>query len=306
LISTTLPTRASAERGARVFQHRPSALGEHLNVPVAARSSYIDRFYQQPCSGIVFALFRNGLDVRFGDDLLFIGSQSTPLSAFGFALDAPSLQQVLSTLKPGMEVNRESGKLKVIVSEDRRLTIDAACCEAYDLSFDSFPEDGVHVADRARVLMEFLEPLNYGLLCGFTFSQQEHQYFDALACPDDERAFEAINFFCGRGFGLTPAGDDLLWGFALAHLLFNSGHPWLDSWRAYDFGQRTTLVSCAYKKTLERGYVSEDWKSFIQSAVVGDGEALKRGLSLIQKCGHSSGNDAVFGLYLGITSLNLV
>jgi hypothetical protein len=147
--------------------------------------------------------------------------------------------------------------------------------------------------------------------CGLALDKQERSALAALggsdATSNAAQAHALLHFFCGRGQGLTPAGDDLIWGFSLAQLWCGLATPWLTQWRSFDFSARTTHTACAYHQSLRSGYLSQDWQQLLTAAaaatVSGNFTSVKTGLRAVQACGHTSGHDALLGWYRGLESV---
>ena len=90
----------------------------------------------------------------------------------------------------------------------------------------------------------------------------------------------------GRGKGLTPAGDDILLGYALIEYLHKKSIKLI-------YGNYTTDISKQYFDAFNRGYVNEYMFDLFSKDVE---EAVLN----ITKIGHTSGYDLLFGIFLGI------
>ena len=111
----------------------------------------------------------------------------------------------------------------------------------------------------------------------------------ALVRLSIERSFTPDPYrLAGRGGGLTPAGDDLLAGYAAGLTLFQ-GRRAEAAWIASTAGPRTTSLAATLLKHAARGELPEPAHALLER---GDPGPLRR-------FGHSSGGALLVGLALG-------
>jgi Protein of unknown function (DUF2877) len=104
----------------------------------------------------------------------------------------------------------------------------------------------------------------------------------------------AVELLAGRGEGLTPAGDDLLAGYA--------------GWKAWAgapvrladaAASRTTALSAAYLRCAERGELPEAAEALIVALRAGDVCAIERGVARLARWGGTSGQAIMLGIAAG-------
>lgn len=105
----------------------------------------------------------------------------------------------------------------------------------------------------------------------------------------------AVAALCGRGPGLTPAGDDVLAG-----ILLLAQDPAADTLVA---GAPTNDIARAFLLWAARGQSIEPVHRFLAAAVAGDRPAGAAALGHVLRFGHSSGADLAAGLRLGFRAV---
>ena len=145
----------------------------------------------------------------------------------------------------------------------------------------------------------------------------------ALKEENAEAAVERTLELVGLGPGLTPSGDDFLYGFSLAAGVLSSGslngrflrEPVVTAWwrklleRLDEGPKRTGDISISFFHVARRGLFSQALLSFVASleaeneapAALGKGRSmLSDPLQKLALLGHSSGLDSATGLLFGL------
>jgi hypothetical protein len=123
---------------------------------------------------------------------------------------------------------------------------------------------------------------------------------------DGEAAAREVRRLVGVGPGLTPAGDDLLVGFASGLIASAGEGPERELFvrriaRALDScAGATTLVSAAWLGSAARGRVSEPMLGVAEAIASGVPEAVPATVRTAASVGHSSGSEGVLGLLAGL------
>ena len=104
----------------------------------------------------------------------------------------------------------------------------------------------------------------------------------------------AVELLAGRGEGLTPAGDDLLAGYA--GWKASAGTPVRVARAA---ASRTTPLSVAYLRCAERGELPEAAEALIAALRAGDASAVERGAARLACWGATSGRAILLGIAAG-------
>lgn len=112
-------------------------------------------------------------------------------------------------------------------------------------------------------------------------------------CQEDPRVVrEGATRLAGRGWGLTPTGDDLLVGVLYALWVWRPGSTW-PALIADSAIPRTTTLSAAFLQAAAAGEATEPWHRL----VAGDGQAVAE----IRATGHRSGAETWAGFMVAGT-----
>lgn len=260
-------------------------------------SSYVLEHGIERAWGHVHSVFATSFNVKLGGFLFHVGDSRSPLSCCGINLAPDALESFLcrvrvgdrATIKQGVLIVYDSAQLSSIdlsALEARSLAIvpSASACQLRELEKEISKlcveeKIGLDRDVRFREMVQLLE------------QQNPHEY----------ELRTAISFFLGRGLGLTPAGDDLLVGYGIS--------LWLQG-RVREFVQvlldmlvrQTTDVSESYLRAMAAGYASQGYCELIAAVSAGETACLSRMLANLQRIGHTSGNDGLFGFLIGLRS----
>ena len=281
-------------------------------------SNMLPPIFSQKASGQVAGKFKNSFYIelpgkgRGGRDILIhTGPSSRSLCAFGLSVDDGELKEILDGIQPGDLAYVRPGCLTIYGQEEQ------FCEERVEGGF--FVKDlcisvllGAEAAGSAGGILGLLEKrYERGRLqekMGIPWDEGFFHYAGILRDGEDtESLCKAADFFCGRGLGLTPSGDDLLLGYIC--VLKAAGQPEgevLASYLAELAAGKTTEVSLAYCQAAEAGFVNEDFKEFLFCAFdrgrIEAGEAVRQ----LESLGHTSGHDTLFGTFLALKRLERV
>jgi hypothetical protein len=118
-----------------------------------------------------------------------------------------------------------------------------------------------------------------------------------LAALEQGDIDSAVERLAGRGDGLTPAGDDVLAGFAgWAHV---AGEPVALSRAA---ARRSSPIGLAYLRCAERGELPDPAAALVESIVSGDARGAALRARALQRWGASSGAMMLRGIAAGHAS----
>ena len=112
-----------------------------------------------------------------------------------------------------------------------------------------------------------------------------------LAALTVRRVREAVSLLAGLGEGLTPAGDDVLAGYAAAHLTLAA--PVALSPAA---AGRSSALGLAYLRCAERGELPEAGASLLSAICRGSVTAAQVSASRLRSWGHTSGAALGWGI----------
>jgi len=263
-------------------------------------SSLVIPLLEQGFEGQVCGVFASGLDITAGGGkLLYLGSDTKPLSCIGAQLPASWVVAILGAVKA--EDRIFAHQMKLVFSRNGRplLVLDLGEAEVSNLSLEAAlsPEAVERLSSAlSTVQLEDGLGLNNDTALGCVVEDltqfAQGRRTDILA---------AISWLIGRGLGLTPTGDDILCGFG-AGLAAAGKHKrserFLIELQAARARRHTTAVSEAYLDAMVEGAVNEGIHSLLASAE--SGQDLIRPIERARDYGHTSGTDMLFGLMLGL------
>jgi len=257
--------------------------------------------------GRVHSVFARGFNVEmstFPTQLLYVGGDDAPLSAFGLALPVARLRELLAGVRVGDLVVLKAQRL-FIYGHDGVMSIDLAELPTIDLRVPAVAcgIDAIAASEVFRQLGALGLAQSTGLGC--CDANREHL---ALLCEADKDDFATnrrlVAYFAGRGQGLTPSGDDLLLGFTFALMLFGRHANWNRAVAAGVTPKTTTAISVAYVQAMLMGYVAEHLVALAARMDGGDAEAVRQCIDAVAQFGHTSGVDTLFGFFLGLRFLS--
>ncbi|SDH97502.1 DUF2877 domain-containing protein [Propionivibrio dicarboxylicus] len=257
--------------------------------------------------GRVHSVFARGFNIEFPTQLLYVGGDDAPLSAFGLALPVARLRELLAGVRVGDLVVLKAQQL-FIYGHDAVMSIDLAELPTVDLSVPAVAcgIDAIAASEVYRQLDALGLERSIGLKVGHGFSDADREHL-ALLCEADKADFAAnsrvVAYFAGRGQGLTPSGDDLLLGFTFALMLFGRYADWNRAVAAGVTPKTTTAISVAYVQAMLMGYVAEHLAALAALIDGGDARAVRQCVDAVTQFGHTSGVDTLFGFFLGLKFL---
>lgn len=253
-------------------------------------------------SGKVHSKFKSGLNIQFGDSLVYIGADSA-LSAFGMSISSQALEKLLAAVKIGeIVVNKGKCLRFYTVGGVLELFYDKSTC--VDLQLPSIKCTTDKIATTR--LYNYLTSLNLETKIGLGLNDAVSKQLDLLVNSDKDNCkinIGIIRFFAGRGLGLTPSGDDILSGFTLALSVFGKFVEWHKCMRLIIEQQLTTSISIEYTKALLNGYTSANCLELVLGLDMDDEDKIAQIVSAVAAFGHTSGNDTLYGFLTGLKFL---
>lgn len=267
------------------------------------RSNLLPLYLKNHSVGKVHSKFNNGLNIQFGDFLIYISSTDSSLSAFGLNIGKGKLREILDSAETD-DIVVNKNEMLILYCTNQIITINYKNAEQVNLTL---PQIKCSVSEIPHTkLYNYLKEIDFKESIGIDLDEITLKYLDLMMDTGKEDLdidSGIIRFFSGRGKGLTPSGDDIIIGFTLALRMFGDFHKWIEALKLELLENRTTFISRMYLKALLEGYVSED---LVQLAGLVDSEDIdfiERTIRKVQAFGHTSGNDTLFGFYLGLKFL---
>lgn len=251
--------------------------------------------------GRIHSVFSSSLNLEFGDKLLHLAKADAPLVSFGICVDAQTLTSALRVCCAGDTAVYQKQRL-MLYSREGVFTFPLDAVSQVDLRVRQSALAPSEVASSA--LLDQIKALPFAEKCGldFTLDSDIARCLYALQTNNTDEWHKAASFLLGRGLGLTPAGDDFLYGYTLAKLRYGDAKDWMTAMDALDW-KRTTAISTAYYRALQSGFSSENWLAFCSQDIQPRGPEMDRALGNVLRCGHTSGYDTVLGFTTGMQSI---
>lgn len=230
------------------------------------------------------------------DFVLSLNAASSIEMPNGLHLSAPAGTFPFSALAVGMPIILGANRLHIEAIE---CSLDLSSCEQWD-SFIEHPADVdgelvLRNSKRVEVLIaNWRESFGANEAPGLLFSP------DLEKVETDTLALAA--YLCGRGPGLTPAGDDMLVGWMAAGWLLYGPHPaLLDVCRQIVAIARrqTHLLSRCWLSYAAQGCVAMPIKVLLQALTRLDDGGLEIAVGRVLEMGATSGYDGIRGILWG-------
>lgn len=268
-----------------------------------AVSSYLPLCIKHQSTGKVHSKFNRGVNIQFGDFLVYISYIGTPLSVLGLNIEEQKIRQILDLVDIDDIVVNKDDKL-VFYNFDEIISVDYKYAVQEDLKLPKIKCSIERVPDTR--LYKHLGGIDFNHCIGIIPDETVNNYVDLLWSSDKcdmNMNHKIVSFFTGRGKGLTPSGDDILAGFTLALMVFNKSNKWAAAMEVGVSGNKTTVISEVFIRALLRGYASEQYIQLAELLDNEDGYVIDETLKKVRLFGHTSGNDTLFGFFLGLKSL---
>lgn len=255
-------------------------------------------------TGRIHSIFTRGINIQFDDSHLFLSETQQPLSAFGINISKERLDHVIKSVRVGDLVVKKQHAL-VLYSECDVIAIHYTDLTGIDLSFPTISCQKETISQT--LLYRYLQEKKLEKQIGLKMDDELLEKLDQLSYMpklDKTSKLAIIDYFLGRGLGLTPSGDDLLMGFTMAVISFHLNQEWLDS-LAYKVAEnKTTYISTAYFHSLLHDHLSENFVDLVKLLDADNTQEIEVVIDEIQQYGHTSGNDTLYGFWLGLNMVS--
>ena len=254
-------------------------------------------------TGRVHSVFKTSFNINVKDKLFNFSSQGMPLSAHGCLLNEAKIKQLLAACKVGNAIRVNKTIITFYASH-----------EIIKIKLDQLNEVDLRIPIIQKGPREISESVLYstlGLLqleekIGLDTGDKIKEIFTVLKRPSNYNENEiknAVQLLIGRGKGLTPSGDDILMGYLMVKKAFGRKASIEDLIKNEMSREITTEISEAYYQALFLGSISSLFVQLILSLLASEEQVVLELINQIGLYGHTSGNDTLFGFYLGLQSL---
>lgn len=263
--------------------------------------------------GRVHSVFRSSLNLGFGDRLVHIGSQDDDKPPFGIQVDRMTIERMIRSLDPGLPVCWQ-GKDRILSFPSSDLTLKLSDNGYHSHMTRTDPqEDGL--TDRLETIT-YHKPIRSALNGFDTGTDVLLDQIAGIAAPGAGQLFTMLDrlkdqamsgklerrdldFWIGRGQGLTPGGDDLITG--LTAFLCATGQAGsflqdLEDYLRQEGYRRTTQIGYEYLWYAARREFSENIRRVCVALLTADDFAVLSTVRQLIRHGHTSGVDALLGI----------
>ncbi|WP_440896787.1 oxamate carbamoyltransferase subunit AllH family protein [Amphibacillus sp. Q70] len=271
-----------------------------LSILNGTKSNFLSLFFRQKLAvGYVKQVFKHSLNIKIGEQLIHIGSFKQPLSSYGIQINELDCHRIIEAVQPKDRVRLKQNQL-MIYTEIGFIGLELQLFNEKNLKLDKNKQISVEELQHSRLtLNKFEARINEG--SGLIQSNIDPFVLAGLTKYDHiEQLVLQVRYLLGRGIGLTPTGDDILYGYTLVRLLCHHAEDLLTVLQAELKQIRTTEVSYYYLITLIEGFVSEQAFYLEQILFTHDLIDLEHIIDKFVSYGHTSGFDLLIGFLCGL------
>ncbi|GGA66077.1 DUF2877 domain-containing protein [Ornithinibacillus halotolerans] len=272
--------------------------------------------------GRVHSIFQNGINIKMGDSLVFIGNTKNGRLPFGIHLKEEVLDEFIACVEDDLVVCWKGFSL-YFANKEILMKLDLQPSTPFVNSLPIFRKEKVIFPSFEKFITLFIsngEPIGIEdlfvnqLLLYYIDDQQIEQsklansisnLMDALLSDDKVFINDSLRYFLGRGNGLTPSGDDILVGILAVHAVTEMfSQAFIDELKEIIQSEPiTTDVSKEYLKYALNRKFSSVVVNIMTDLQEENSSKLEQHFNDLVQVGHSSGVDSAFGLLIGILTL---
>ncbi len=268
--------------------------------------------------GSIHSVFTNGMNIRMGERLFFIGTTKNGRLPFGIHLMGEQVHELLTTVPTSSSIFWKE-ETKELYIEEANAYIHFNNGSPYTNTIRKLPQEmsDLNIENIITLLVHENTGLdiNIGdfLLHYLTKSEKKcrigkeiERLMSAIHSDDVSEIEHVVRYFLGRGKGLTPSGDDHLIGILAIHSLTDSfSLPFIQTLeKIVKHESITTDIGREYLLYALKGEFSSSVTNIINNLDKNEQqEYLMEHLQRLITMGHSSGVDTLFGMLIGLLSL---
>ena|SRR5437879_5584079 len=270
-----------------------------------------------PQRGVIHSVFRAAANVLFAQDfVLSLNAATSPRMPNGLQLSSAAEDWPFSALRAGMPVLFGAQRLHI---EAVHCSLDLTNCSQWDPHIERPAELNMGiVVNNLRYLQQHLSSWHpqgdlhwRGFEEGWAVfpggGKDRQAWRDTYVSPEIVRAM--AQYLCGRGIGLTPAGDDMLAGWMACNWLLHG--PTTRLLEACQqilqvARQQTHLLSQCWLNYAAEGNVALPMRNLLAALTQEPQEPLLAAAQDVLALGATSGYDFIRGMLLAGTDNNQV
>lgn len=265
-----------------ITNNQTSLRASHYVLPMLTESSL----------GKVHSVFKNGLNVKVGERLAFLGKGSYPISGLGLNFENDCLlDHVISQVKEGTVVKFKQDSC-IFYTRPQMISVKFSDLKNADLTL---PKNQLITTDQYEYVVQAFKTLDPFSSSGFN----DRDYMEKIYISFIEGNVDLATFVdkvIGLGIGLTPSGDDFIQGMMMAEAVYGKSQPIKEITRAKLLIRSTTDVSIGYYDLLFHDIaLNEIWLIFLKMIRTASHEELTQQLIWMRRYGHTSGSDLLLG-----------
>lgn len=225
-------------------------------------------------TGYIHSVFKNSLNIQFGENLIHISGEKRGLISFGCSVSEKKIKELILN----SDINNiviKKGENLLFYKQSGVENLNISKLKTVNLKIESIKKS----EEILKKIFMCLKSINFSQKTGIKIDEVT-KYLQNGITPESQK------YLTGRGKGLTPSGDDVLLGYGLVCCLCGEDIKLI-------YGNLTTDISRQYFDAFNRGYINQTLFELFS----GD---IENSVLNITKIGHTSGYDILFGIFLGI------
>lgn len=238
-------------------------------------------------------IFSKVINLHINNDLISITNLDVPRAGRFIRLNNDKdLKQIFRSYCQVKILNK-----KVYLND---IMLDFSKAKHYIPSFDNL----ILKANNLSIIKELLQTDQLTEGCINYLKGQPNNLIDTYLCKNISIFLQELHNhkiketkLIGLGFGLTPSGDDFLYGFLLTLTLFNHQDYLIIKQYVMTNLNKTSFVSKQMFDNYQDGLYNELYYSIIQEINDGNNQTIKKMYKKLCDIGHSSGRDFLVGVY---------
>lgn len=287
--------------------------GHHADLPLLLSEKNLGR---------VHSIFQNGMNIKMGDSLVFIGNTKNGQLPFGIHLKENVLQEFLSYVKDDLVVFWKGFSL-FFANKEILMKLDLQLSTPYLNAMPRNKEERIKFHSFERFLSLYIangEPIGIDnlfvdqFLLYYLDNQEIEQMelanklsdlMEAVFSDDESLIESSLRYFLGRGRGLTPSGDDIIIGLLAVHAVTGMySQTFIQILKDIILAESiTTDISKEYLKYALNEKFSSVVVHMMTELLEENSVEFNQHFADLVQVGHSSGVDSAFGLLIGMLTI---
>lgn len=286
-------------------------------------SANIPLFLNKDELGFVHSVFENGMNIKLGKRLLFIGTTKNGRLPFGAHISKNTFTQLLLIMNSRENV-RWDAKRKILIFNNGNVLVSFDSAKIYESmliksknisniinNFELILKSLLSHADETglqlpieQFVKSFLNEKHSSENLNSELFYQLNNLTKVLFTNDETECITTLRYFLGRGQGLTPSGDDHIVGLLALQSL---GIPFEPTFKRcvaslIEKESITTDVASEYLYYAVNGLFSSTVIDVLEHLIM-DTNKKQESIEQLLAVGHSSGVDVLFGILIGLLAL---